>query len=653
MQDVRIDSQCSSSVVDFSAIKTQVASVSAKEKENIQKWAKAVIEEQLQENPSSIPQLLTKYPPSCFVDISNLPKEFQDIDTALKDEDGGGQVASQWLLADGLAAASIADRDHLLAAWLLLPIREAAWAGFEAGIESVYRKSPSEVEEVFIALANKYHDFPEMIGVMRDEKVQFNDAVRHWRKNTSIRSVWDYRELSYFSIHYIGAGLFSLAIKMDLNLGIRLLEIAQLPQLCEYVFYSLNVFNDRAKLIEMIKKGVNVLSEDDKCAWNHFIVAPMAIEVICAHVNKLYDSYPKYLAQRSDDAGVSKFQKEEAPDIFKEASRALLLRSDGAFIACHYLSRLAQSLPARADARWSEREVFFDVLAEEMNEYGVGLDEFARYCDWSLCDNDKFEEAKLLGVEVDTCSLPSVYDYSAMLSIISVADATKFDEKMAIYYFEQILFSNNNGIFNYPRNGSHILAWYHYKLALMYLGHDAVERWRQTWANLASVRHRIRYNPFQVEGLPQKSVECVALVGVAIADWLSSDELYPEATHLEMLEEVWNAVYGVWLRYNGTQDDFWDELIKLILIRLGVYYDKKGANEVRVSLLPYFKKMGGANHLIALTACNLKLNISHQSFLELESVVAPAVKNFIEQEKYVVERQVGHPKLVEACNALF
>lgn len=653
MQDKRIFVQQEHFKVSDHDVKKSISSISALQKKEARIWAEKIIEAALEDDSFYLDSVPYHLRPSSFIDVLQLPKNLQSIDQALSHAEENDYSTGLWFLAYTLGSVAIVNYHSLIAAWRLMPHYHAAWNGFECAIESMYHESSSQVEQIFTELAKAYYKKPDMIGVARNESNEFNSAVNEWRNDASVRSVWDERKFSYFTIHYVGAELFRFAIKLNVKFGLRLLEIAQLPPLCQFVFLAPEILNDRDVLAQIVEESATTIVNEKTAQWNHKIAAPMVLEMILIHIERLYDNIGRDEEHNSKKKVIVLFQDEEAPSIFKKVAMTILSRNDGAFLSCHYLCHLARRLPSLNEDRWSSLQVFYNILAESMSEKEIGIEAFTVNCGWKFGQPDSYKEERSLGIKFTNNQLPTIYDFAAMLTTIYERELRVSNELELFEYFRQILFSRKNDIHNSGYGGGDIFQWYHYKLALPYVNDEnPLTRWQQAWADLSAVRHQMRHHPFQSEEVPKESVKCIALTGIAIFDWLHSGGYSSKTRPLKVLETIWSAIYSLWLQYEGNGNEFWNNLINATLLRFGIYLDQSESKNIALLSL-YLKSLGGANRIIAIVACNLKLNISYDSFLQLKCIIEPAVESFLEEEKDLVEKEAKHPALQEACRNLF
>lgn len=614
-------------------------------------WAKACLGEMQNQSVANLSALTLIPVPSQFIK-SNFPLEEESLDVISGGFSNCPSDLSVKLFAKAFALAGIDNYQSLLLAYRVLPHSHCAWEGFDEGLEELFSCEQEKVQTTFSELALAYADDPALIGIRDDELDYYLREVEEFRRSASIQMIWSYgRAFDYVHCHYHGVGLFSSALRLNIDFGIELLETVCLPPVCEMVLTHYDILHDRQVMFEILHKAPSFAAATERSQVSG-IVAPFVLGYYLLHVTGIADSLRRRGYSSPANPELEAFRTDEAPQLFKEAVEALRSREDAKLLGCSWLCYLSKSLRrGDDDDQWSPGSVFRDVLVKEMSDYS--FNDFCNVLGWCLPSLEVLSHAQNVGKEFIYEGVPTIHELVAALSVEIGED--EGDWSQLVDWLIGVLFSSTNDIYfssdpsyigSKPITNDYVLG------ALIARTVDPTGTWEELWGAMSAVRFRLKHTPYERDGIPDDANRYLPMIGLAAFDWLSSPEEGRLSEAPLLWDALWKAVYGSWVNSVRGNNDIWAHYLHLILVRRSLLCGND-SEECADDLRYYLLKLGYAPRLVSVVACSLKSNVTVETMELLRADIEPSITAFLKSEEEETVKQIRYPALAEACRALY
>ncbi|GEM_PF-1454179 len=646
-----IDERLNEEHIQRSSEPVQLPPMTEKQLSQLVDWATACLSEMQSQSVVNLSALTLISVPSQFVE-SNFPIEAKLLDGISGGFSNCSSDLCVKLFAKAFALAGIDNHQSLLLAYRALPHKHCAWEGFDEGLEELFSCEQEKVQTTFRELALAYADDPALIGIRKDELDYYLREVEKFRRSPSIQMMWSYnRAFDYVHCRYHGVGLFSSALRLNIELGVELLETVCLPPVCEMVLTHSDILHDRQLMFEILFKAPSFTAGSEHSQVSG-IVAPFVLGYYLLHVTRIADSLRRRGYRSPANPELEDFRTVEAPQLFKEATEELLSREDGKLLACSWLCYLSKSIRRGDDnEQWSPGSVFRDVLTKEMSDYS--FDGFSEVLGWSLPPIEMLSRAQSVGKEFIYEGVPTIHEFVAALSV-EIGESEDSQPKL-VDWLIAVLFSATNDIYfssepsyigSKPISNDYALG------ALIAQTADPAGTWEELWGAMSAVRFRLKHTPYERDGIPDDANRYLPMIGIAAFDWLSSPEEGRLSEAALLWDALWTAVYGSWLNSVRGNNDIWAHYLHLILVRRSLLCGN-ASKECADDLRYYLQKLGYAPRLVSVVACSLKSNVTIETMDFLRADIEPSITAFLKSEEEETVKQIRYPALAKACRALY
>lgn len=507
-----------------------------------------------------------------------LPQEFRQ---AVLDRVHGNHSCQHdmagFLMGCALARAAMDRQDGGVPATITL--QRAWWAhgGLELelteGLRLNGRTSPAF--GVATALARWLHHTPGHSLLDTQERTHFARQCKKWEESGLLADIWDTRLWARHSRTAFEASLLGSLLAAQPDCVLPLLKDIPIPPIMKDIFYSPSIRHNPAVLLRLLELCPECTETDEndagaaadqrlKPSWNRSIIAPCLLEVILHHATMMNE---KGITRHNDN-------------FLHESANILLKRSDGLYLALHYVEELHNVIEFEREND-NPAMHFLEALVLAVEKQCKGELHEQRVNAWLVdflnseqlrADLKSFQETGILQKQVEKNILRGLAAKARLLSFECMRGSCGH---YLLQGYQRAFCRLDEGFYT-SEHSMHLPNITQEAIAQLYAVAEPVppaQQWQDSIAMLASASNRTFRNSFSNQYLEVQYVYNYHLgLGLALADTVHAFHGVDQAQ--AVLQAVFDCTAGRLRVENGTMNNFYVKTARLCVCRLYLFLMK-------------------------------------------------------------------------------